>query len=153
MNISAPQPGPAIGVGHEHHAQALVLNCMDFRLIGAVADYLKARGLAGKYDQMTLAGGAIGVMSDQTAAWAETFWQHVSLARTLHGIGKIIIIDHRDCGACKAFVGRDCADIRDAETVTHMKWMEALADEIKTREPGLDVELLLMDLDGTVEAL
>jgi hypothetical protein len=125
---------------------------MDYRLVGAVADYLDGRGLRGKYDQITLAGGAIGVMSDQTTAWAKTFWQHVALARKLHGIRKVIIIDHRDCGACKAFVSTDCADIREVETVTHMKWMEALANEIAKREPGLEVETLLMDLDGSVEA-
>jgi len=34
-----------------------------------------------------------------------------------------------------------------------MIWMEALADETKTREPDLEVELLLMDLDGSVEVM
>lgn len=92
-------------------------------------------------------------MSDQTTPWAETFWQHVSLARNLHGIRMIIVIDHRDCGACKAFVGKDCAHERDHETVIHMKCMKALGDEIVTREPGLDVELLLMDLDGSVKMI
>lgn len=153
MNISVSPTTPTPVPDPAHHAEALVLNCMDFRLIGAVADYLKSRGLQGKYDQITLAGGAIGVMSDQTTPWAETFWQHVSLARQLHGINRIIIIDHRDCGACKAFVGQDCADEREHEMTIHMKWMEALADEIRTREPGLDVEMLLMDLDGSVETL
>ena len=142
-----PHPDPG------HTTEALVLNCMDHRLIGPVSDYLEARGLRGRYDQIVLAGGAIGVMSDQTTAWAETFWQHVKLARDLHGIRKIIVIDHRDCGACKAFVGQTCADDRERETVIHMIWMEALADEIRTREPDLDVELLLMDLDGSVEEI
>ena len=134
-------------------AEALVLNCMDHRLIGAVADYLGARGLAGRYDQISLAGGAIGIMSDQAAPWAETFWAHVKLARELHGISKVIVIDHQDCGACKAFVGADCATDREHELVVHMEKMEALADEIRTREPGLDVELLFMDLDGSVAPL
>ena len=136
-----------------HAAEALVLNCMDYRLIGAVADYLDARGLRGHYDQISLAGGAIGVMSDQAAPWAETFWAHVKLARTLHGISKVIVIDRRDCGACKAFVGADCADDPEPEMVIHMQKMEALADEIRTREPGLQVELFLKDLDGTVVPL
>jgi hypothetical protein len=126
---------------------------MDYRLITPVADYLEGRNLRGKYDQIVLAGGAIGVMADENSAWAETFWQHVKLARDLHGIRKIIVIDHRDCGACKAFVGKECADERTGETVIHQIWMEALADEIKTREPGLEVELLLMDLDGSVEVI
>lgn len=135
------------------HAEALVLNCMDHRLIGAVADYLEARGLAGKYDQISLAGGAIGVMADQTAPWAETFWAHVKLARELHGIDRVIVIDHRDCGACKAFVGRDCAIDRDRERTIHTTRMEDLAREIRRREPGLDIELLLMELDGSVTSL
>ena len=63
------------------------------------------------------------------------------------------MIDRHDSGACKAFAGRDCADEREGETVIDMVWMEALADEIKTREPDLEVELLLMDLDGRVEVM
>lgn len=142
----APLPSP-------HPAEALVLNCMDHRLIGAVGDYLAACGLAGRYDQISLAGGAIGVMSDQTAPWAATFWAHVRLARELHGVSRLIVIDHRDCGACKAFVAGDCADERGRERAIHIRAMEALAEEVRAREPGLAVELLLMDLDGSVERL
>jgi hypothetical protein len=136
-----------------HMVDALVLNCMDHRLIGPVGDYLDGRGLRGRYDQIILAGGAIGVMSDQNAPWAETFWRHVKLARDLHGIHKVIVIDHRDCGACKAFVDKSCADERSSETAIHKKWMGALSDELKIREPDLEVELLLMDLDGSVEGV
>lgn len=131
-------------------AEALVLNCMDHRLIRAVAKYLDSRGLTGRYDQISLAGGAIGVMAGETEPWAETFWAHVKLARKLHGINKIIVIDHRDCGACKAFIGNDCAENRESELLVHLSRMKALADEVHAREPGLDVELLFMDLDGTV---
>ncbi len=149
MAIEKPQRAP----GPSQQIEALVLSCMDYRLITPVAAYLEARGLQGTYDQIVLAGGAIGVMADETSAWAETFWQHVKLARDLHGIRKIIVIDHRDCGACKAFVGAECANERDGETAIHQVWMGALADEIKAREPELEVELLLMDLDGTVQRI
>jgi carbonic anhydrase len=153
MNVSVSHRKTEVPPKHAYITEALVLNCMDYRLIAPVAAYLDGRGLQGRYDQIVLAGGAIGVMSDEASAWAETFWQHVKLARDLHGIRKIIVIDHRDCGACKAFVGPACAEDRDRETVIHMIWMEALADEIKTREPDLEVELLLMDLDGSVERI
>lgn len=142
---SVPQP--------VHEAEALVLHCMDPRLTGPVKDYLDRRGLRGRYDQIALEGGAIGVMSNRNSAWADTFWQHVRLARIHHGIHKIIVIDHRDCTACQHFPGDTPTSERERETVVHMIWMEALADEIKTREPGLDVELLLMDLDETVEVI
>lgn len=151
MTMAMKKPQSATDPSHQ--TEALVLNCMDYRLIAPVADYLDRRGLRGKYDQVVLVGGAIGVMADENSAWAETFWQHVKLARDLHGIRRIIVIDHRDCGACKAFVGKECADERTGETLIHQIWMEALSDEIKTREPDLDVELLLMDLDGSVEVM
>lgn len=153
MNVNVADLNTDTVAAKSRTIEALVLSCMDYRLIARVAAYLDGRGLRGRYDQIVLPGGAIGVMSDETGAWSETFWQHVKLARDLHGIRKIIVIDHRDCGACKAFVGQHCADERERETVIHMIWMEALADEIKTREPDLDVELVLMDLDGTVERI
>ncbi len=138
-----PESGPA--------AEALVLNCIDHRLIGTVTNYLHSRGLEGRYDQISIAGGAIGVMSAQTKSWSETFWQHLDLARKLHGIRKVIVIDHRDCGACKELVGKNCADNREREFGIHRKWMTALANKIRSFRPGLEVELILMDLDGSVE--
>ncbi|MFQ6548481.1 carbonic anhydrase [Aestuariibius sp. 2305UL40-4] len=153
MNLRLAHPQPADTNSSAHQAEALVLSCMDFRLIGAVADYMDTRGLAGRYDHIILAGGAMGVMAKDHPDWDRTFWQHLSLARKLHGIKRLILIDHRDCGACKMFVGPDCADDPDGELVTHMRVMEALADDVRTREPGLEVELILMDLDGTVTSL
>lgn len=134
-----------------HQIEALLLNCMDFRLVDEVTRYMKSRGLTDQYDQITLAGAAIGVLTDKRSAWGETFWQHVTLARELHNIKKIIVIDHRDCGACKAFIRSDCATDRDTEFAIHQKWLTRLAQEIHRREPELRVELLLMDLDGSVE--
>lgn len=134
-----------------HRIQALLLSCIDYRLVDKVAQYLKARGLHGQYDQINLAGAAIGVLTDSHTAWGQTFWEHVALARQLHGISKVIVIDHRDCGACKLLIRSDCADDRDAEYAIHQNEMKTLAEMIHQREPGLDVELLLMDLDGSVE--
>ena len=84
---------------------------------------------------------------------ADTFWEHRKLAGKLHGIERFIVIDHRDCEACRSFVGPTCADNPDAEMSTHMRAMEELADEVRAREPGLEVKLLLMDLDGRVVTL
>lgn len=134
-------------------AEALVVSCMDFRLIGAVADYMEKRGLVGRYDYVTLAGGALGAMGKDKPAWAESFWQHLALARKLHNINRLILIDHRDCGACKMFIGPDCADDPEAEKNSHRMIMKRLASEVKVREPGLEIELLLMNLDGSVMSI
>lgn len=142
--------GTAAQAPFEGHAtEALVLSCMDFRMIDHVANFLAKRGLQGKYDLVTIAGAAIGVMNEAKPAWGELFWEHVDLARDLHGIRRIIVIDHRDCGACKAFVSGDCADDRQGELEIHAKWLRDLMAKVKRRTPELEVELFLMDLDGT----
>jgi carbonic anhydrase len=41
-------------------------------------------------------------------AWATTFWDHVQVAIDLHHIHKVVIMDHRDCGAYKV-IGKDLA--------------------------------------------
>lgn len=133
--------------------EALVLTCIDFRLTGAICNYLESRGLAGNYDHLSIAGAALGVTASDDPAWAKTFWDHLAMAREMHNIQRVIVIDHRDCGACKKFIGPDCADDPDAELVAHMRAMEKLADEINTHQPGLEVELLLMSLDGHVDEL
>ena len=136
-----------------HQTEALLLNCMDYRLVDDVTRYMESRGMRDKYDQITLAGASIGVLTEEKRSWGNTFWEHVELARELHGIKKIIVIDHRDCGACKVFITPECGKDPDAELKLHTKMLNRLANEIRTREPGLEVELLLMDLDGTVQQI
>ncbi len=150
MNIAVPHQIREDPNAAGHQAEALVLSCMDYRLMPAIAAYLEAEGLAGNYDHVVIAGGALGVAVSENEAWQETFWQHLALAQQLHGIRRVILMDHRDCGACKILVGPDCAKDPDIEVASHMRAMEALADEIRTRAPELSVEVLFMDLDGSV---
>lgn len=136
-----------------HDTEALVLSCMDFRMMDHVSSFLAEKGLRGKYDMVAIAGAAIGVMNEAKPAWGEVFWEHVDLARDLHGIRRVIVIDHRDCGACKAFVSINCADDRQRELDIHTKWLKDLLSEVARRAPELEVDLYLMDLDGTAEEI
>lgn len=136
-----------------HTTEALVLSCMDFRMMDHVSNFLADKGLQGKYDLVAIAGAAIGVMNDAKPTWGELFWEHVGLAQDLHEIRRVIVIDHRDCGACKAFVSSDCADDRQHELEIHTKWLSSLLEEVQNRAPDLAVELYLMDLDGSVEVI
>ena len=53
--------------------EALVLSCMDFRMMDHVARFLAGKGLREKYDMVTIAGAAIGVMNTEKPSWGETF--------------------------------------------------------------------------------
>jgi Putative carbonic anhydrase len=132
---------------------ALLLNCIDYRLTAATTRYMGKRGMAGKYDQIVLAGAALGAKNDKFPAWGTTFWDHVQVAKELHHIHQIIIIDHRDCGAYKVILGEDLAGDRKKEFEVHAKQMRSLRADIAKRHPDLAVQLFLMDLDGKVEAV
>jgi hypothetical protein len=134
-------------------AQALVLNCMDFRLVDEGVQYFNARGLRNNYDQVILAGASIGALGKLGPEWAATFWKHVDTAIALHKIEKLIVLDHRDCGAYKIVFGADSIADREIETALHRSQMILLREELRKRQPSLGFEGALMGLNGWVENL
>ncbi len=130
---------------------ALLLNCIDYRLTAATTQYMTKQGMEGKYDQFILAGASLGAKNDKFPAWGTTFWEHVQVAIDLHGIKKIIVMDHRDCGAYKAILDLDLAAKPKEEFDAHAAQMRSLRAEIGSKHPQLAVELLLMALNGKVE--
>lgn len=135
------------------HTNTLLLSYMDFRLMNSVEHYMSARGLAHDYDHIVLAGAALGALTDRYPAWNRTFWEHLDVAIQLHGIHRVIVMDHRDCGAYKTILGEDFAVAPEREKETHRDHLERLAEAIRDKHPSLAVELLLMALDGSVETL
>jgi hypothetical protein len=135
------------------NVEALVLSCMDFRLVNEVGFVLNEHGLVNKYDQMILAGATLGVATDKYPAWAETFWNHLDLAIKLHSIKRVIAVDHRDCGAYKLVFNKDYGKLPDEETQIHTKVMTDFRDLVKRKQPTVEVELLLMWLDGHVQPI
>jgi hypothetical protein len=133
--------------------EALLLNCIDYRLTAATTRYMTQHRMAGKYDQFILAGASLGAKNDKFPAWGTTFWEHVQVAIDLHGIRKIFVMDHRDCGAYKAILGLDLAADPAREFDVHAAQMRALRADIGSRHPQLAVELLLMGLDSKAETV
>lgn len=131
----------------------LLLSCMDYRLMGHVAGYMNARNMQANYDHVILAGASLGALTDKKPAWGEAFWDHVAVAKELHHIKRLIVMDHRDCGAYKVFLGMDVASDPAKETEVHGQYLTKLKAMVKERHPDLEVELLLMGLDGAVEKL
>jgi len=86
--------------------EAMVLSCMDPRFQPKVYKYLKAKKLTGKYSSFTIAGAAIGVTHKKFKKWHSTFIDNLSTSIKLHKINKLIVINHRDCGAAKIVNGK-----------------------------------------------
>ena len=133
--------------------EALLLSCMDYRLTHHTEQYMSGRGLREKYDHIVLAGAALGAITKKYPAWNKTFWEHLDIAIQLHDIHKVMVLDHRDCGAYKVILGEDLAKDPAKERGVHASQLKQLASLIKERYPKLEIELLLMSLDGKVEKI
>lgn len=131
--------------------EALLLSCMDYRFLDHIEEYMHSRGFASNYDHIVLAGASLGVLNNQNISWGQTFWDHVAIALKLHHIDQIIVIDHRDCGAYKVFLGEEYVKDTATEFLTHSKMLIELQRQIAKRYPQLKVETLLMNLDGKIE--
>ena len=81
--------------------EAMVLSCIDPRFQSKVYKYLKSKNLIGKYSSFTIAGAGIGVSHKKFKKWHSTFWDNFDASIKLHKINKLIVINHRDCGAAK----------------------------------------------------
>ena len=142
---------PTVRAGSQ--TDILLLSCMDFRLANETEEYMTHQGLRDKYDHVILAGASLGALTDKYPSWGKAFREHVDIAIKLHQIHKLVVIDHRDCGAYKVLLGEDFSKDPARETAIHETKMLELAKSVKKDFPALEVELLLMGLDGKVEAM
>lgn len=132
---------------------ALLLSCMDYRLIDDLAKFMDSKGLTNKYDHVVLAGASAGAHHEKFSAWHDTFWSHLQVAIDLHKIKEVKIVDHRDCGAYKIAIGKDHTKTSQDELDDHTQILLPLAQKIKEKYPHLAVETYLMDLKGGVEQI
>jgi carbonic anhydrase len=144
-----------------HTAKALVLNCMDFRLIDDMVYVMDKIGLNNNYDNIVLAGCSLhltcGNHNDKKCNFNETFnnyfSKHLELAKKLHDISKIIIVEHEECGAYKKIYD-EIEYKKDMETY-HKKNMKLFYDkyENKFKELELEVEFYMIDLKGKLKKI
>ena len=130
--------------------KAMVLSCMDPRFQPIVYNYLKKKKLIGKYSAFTIAGSAIGVTAGKFKKWHRTFWDNIDTSIKLHKIKKLIVINHRDCGAAKIINGKKEFN-RANETKIHKNSFLKLRKLFRKKYPQLTIELKLISLNQKVE--
>ena len=130
--------------------KAMVLSCIDPRFQPVVFNYLKKRGLKGKYSSFTIAGSAIGVTALKFKKWHKTFWDNLETSIKLHKIKKLIVINHRDCGAAKIINGKKKFDNFN-ETEIHKNSFTKIKKRFKNKYPNLKIETILPSLNKKVE--
>ena len=130
--------------------KAMILSCIDPRFQSIVYKYLNKKKLKGKYSSFTIAGSAIGVTELKFKKWHKTFWQNFNISIRLHKIKKLIVINHRDCGAAKFLNGKNKIS-KYNETQIHKKSFEKIKKLFKRKYPKLKIETILISLNKKIE--
>ena len=125
--------------------EAMVLSCMDPRFQPKVYKYLKAKKLTGKYSAFTIAGAAIGVTHKKFKKWHSTFMDNLSTSIKLHKIKKIIVINHKDCGAAKIVNGKKKFN-SIIENKIHRESFKKITKILNNRFPTLKINFKILSL-------
>ena len=129
----------------EKKYQAMVLSCMDPRFQPKVYKYLKTKKLTGKYSAFTIAGAAIGVTHKKFKKWHSTFIDNLSTSIKLHKIKKIIVINHKDCGAAKIVNGKKKFN-SIIENKIHKESFKKITKILNNRFPTLKINFKILSL-------
>ena len=130
--------------------KAMVLSCIDPRFQPVIYSYLKKKKLTGKYSSFTVAGSAIGVTANKFKRWHKTFWDNFDTSVKFHNIKKLIVINHRDCGAAKIINGKKKFS-KINETKVHKNSFYKIKKLFKKKYPKLSIELKIISLNSKVE--
>jgi hypothetical protein len=136
----------------DHEAEALLLTCMDFRFFLKIARIMDKFRLTKNYDHVILAGAALGAVVPEKPSWQETFRDHLTLAMDLHKIKRVIVMEHRECGAYgeKGFRILLPPYTPEQERAAHCKQVETLRGRIPK---SLRFDAFLLNVPKGEEAL
>lgn len=127
-----------------HSCKTLVIQCIDFRFQEAIHDHLRERGLLGDCDIISIDGSARSLVNPNSDEEFSFVLRQIKLASALHGIQKIIVIHHRDCGA---YGGSRAFENAATEFDRHAHDMKKVREIFHENFPGIHVDLLFSDID------
>ena len=130
--------------------KAMILSCIDPRFQSKVFNYLKKRKLNGQYSSFTIAGSAVGVTNIKFKKWQKTFIENLETSIQIHKINKLIVINHKDCGAAKLVNGKKQFNEFN-ENKIHEESFKKLKKILNNKFPKLYYEFFLMNLKSSMK--
>lgn len=126
----------------EHYAaHDCVLWCFDDRETPLLIAYTKGMG---KFDLIKIAGGAKALAGDPSPDRDFVLGQ-IKASIRLHGVKRVILMTHRDCGA---YGGSKAFTSEDAEKGYHQAQLATAKKFVESEIPGIQVEAYFADVDG-----
>ena len=125
--------------------KAMVLSCIDPRCQAKVFKYLKGKKLTGKYSSFNIAGAAIGVTHKKFKNWHSTFWDNLETSIKLHKINKLIVINHKDCGAAK-IANKEKKFNSSIESKIHRESFRNIKNALNKKHPNLEIRFKILSV-------
>ena len=133
-----------------HSAKAIVITCMDFRLLDHARNYLIKKGYEHAYDHFVLAGVSLGFLQNHNVCWGHSLIDHIKMSQKLHDTKEVILIDHMDCGAYKTLIN---GLKPEREREEHIKNLNKAVEELKKIIPNTIFYKWILSLNGNVEEI
>lgn len=131
-----------------HKAEAMLLTCIDFRLIDDVVIQMNKLGYLNNYDQFILAGASLGYNGvDSHNYWIQSFDDHIKLSKDLHDTKEIIIIDHMNCGMYKSIYG-EIDKIKEYNL--HVENLNKAKLTLNNKYPDMIISLYIINIEGKI---
>ena len=125
--------------------KAMVLSCIDPRCQAKVFKYLKVKKLTGKYSSFNIAGAAIGVTHKKFKNQHSTFWDNLETSIKLHKINKLIVINHKDCGAAK-IANKEKKFNSSIENKIHGESFKNIKKILSKKNPKLEISFKILSV-------
>ncbi|MFH0951497.1 MAG: carbonic anhydrase [bacterium] len=136
---------------NQHHCQAGVMHCEDFRFWQAIGLYLRGELHLDNYDLISLAGGGKNILNCDLNNPEDIVTKSINVSFDLHQADTLVIINHRDCGA---YGGSQVFNHdRDKERDFHLDQLSQARVKLIDRYPDKKIIVVYVDLDNEQKLL
>ncbi|MEX2245545.1 MAG: carbonic anhydrase [Dehalococcoidia bacterium] len=137
-------------IGHVLYARtacsALVITCSDFRFKGVERMFCQEAGLTDDYDLIAKPGAIRSLVSPRTPAARQAMAADIEILWTLHGFGRVLMVQHLSCRAYDDLVAGG------GERDVHLRHLDEAAAVIAGICRGVTVEgYLAACVDGVLQ--
>ena len=125
--------------------KAMVLTCIDPRCQPKINTLMKKKKLTGKYSLFSIAGSTLGITSKNFKNWEKVFWKNFLISSQIHGIKKLIAINHYDCGLAR-MLSKKKAFNKTMEKKIHEKSFKLLKKRFSKKYPKYILETKIISV-------
>ena len=119
---------------NQHHCDAAVVCCIDFRFQKFIRSWLDQNMKGKTYDLVGFAGATKNL---------EAIMQQIKISKKLHCINQVILVHHEDCGAYG----------NQSTSRHHIKDLKRAKKRILADFPDLKVDLYYLHLNGKFDKI